>query len=271
MIDITTDARFRIEHETLHIDGLKNTYRLMQLSDSHLNPDSPLDSDEHREKAAHLREVWMKHGNGIPAEDNFDALVAYGKDCQTDMFMLAGDMTDFPSVGTADEGKKLYDQTGAYLYAPGNHEQAHRFPAYYTAATNGDPSFQVIELDELRLVAVDNAAHSVPDAVIEKLEAVLHGDKPVILLHHTPVECESLLPDAIAYWQDVTYFMFGRPGNGENIERYVDLLTKQKTQLRAVIAGHLHLSHVDTFENGVTQYISAPCLAGYGRIIDIAP
>ena len=269
MFDVTTDARFRVERETLHIDGLTRSYRLMQLSDSHLNPDSPLDSEEDRQKAAHLREVWMQHGNGIPAADNFEALVAYDKAQQADLFVFAGDMTDFPSVGTAAAGKDLYATAGDYLYAPGNHEQAFRFPEYFRDATNGDPALQVRDLGELRFVAVDNAAHSVPDRVMNELETILRGDKPVILLHHTPLDCPTLYPDAVAYWQDVTYFLFGKPGNGENVERYIRLLTQEQTQLKAVIAGHLHLAHVDTFENGVTQLISAPCLAGYGRIIDI--
>jgi len=269
MIDFMTDDRFCIERETLRIDGLQNTYRLMQLSDSHLNLDSPLDSGEDREKAAHLRDVWMNHGNGIAAEDNYDALVAYGKEQGTDLFVFAGDMTDFPSVGTAAAGKAKYDEAGAYLYAPGNHEQAHRFPDYYTAATGGDPALQVLDLGELRFVAVDNAAHSVEDRVMDALETLLRGDKPVILLHHTPIDCDTLHPAALAHWQDVTYFLFGLPGDGKNIERYIRLITKEKTQLKAVIAGHLHMAHVDTFENGVTQYISAPCLTGYGRMIEI--
>ena len=63
--------------------------------------------------------------------------------------------------------------------------------------------------------------------------------------------------------------MFGRPAPNANVERYIRLLTQDRTMLKAVLAGHLHLSHVDTFENGVTQYIAAPCLAGYGRLLDI--
>lgn len=269
MIAIENDNRFRVVRETLTIDGLNNTYRFMQLSDSHMSPDSPLDSDEDRQKAAKLREIWMGHGNGLTQEENFLSLTAYGRQQEVDLFVYAGDMTDFPSVGTAAEAKTMYDAAGPYFYAPGNHEQAFRFPAFFEAATNGDPAFQVMELGELRLVAVDNAAHSVPDRVMDRLKAVLYGDKPVILLHHTPIDCDTLHPDAERYWEDLTYFLFGLPGAGENVDEYIRLLTKETTQLKAILAGHLHYDHVDTFENGVTQYISAPCLAGFGRILDI--
>jgi len=269
MTDVTADSRFCIETETLHIPSLTKTYRLFQMSDSHMSPDSPLDTEEDREKAARQREIWMAHGNGLTQEENVLSLTAYARTLAADCLLFAGDMTDFPSVGTADAAKTMFDAAGPYLYAPGNHEQAHRFPAFFAPAMNGDPALQVQELGELRLVAVDNAAHSVEDRVIEALETILHGDKPVILLHHTPLDHPTLRPDAEAYWQDVTYFLFGGTGDGKNVRRYVQLLTEERTQLKAVVAGHLHLKHVDTFPNGVTQFVSAPALAGYARVIEV--
>lgn len=269
MLDVTADSRFRVERETLIIPSLNRRYCLFQMSDSHMSPDSPLDSDEDRKKAARQREVWMAHGNGLTQEENCLSLTAYARTLRADRLLFAGDMTDFPSVGTADAAKALFDKAGPYLYAPGNHEQAHRFPAFFAPAMNGDPALQMQELGELRLVAVDNAAHSVEDRVIEALETVLRGDKPVILLHHTPLDHPTLRPDAEAYWQDVTYFLFGGTGDGKNVERYVRLLTEERTQLKAIVAGHLHLSHVDTFQNGVTQFVSAPTLAGYARVIEV--
>ncbi len=259
MLDALHDDRFRIDRETLTIPGLTRTYRFMQLSDSHMSPDSPLDDDATREKAAKHREVWMAHGNGLTQEDNFEALAALGKQEQVDLFLLAGDMTDFPSVGTADEGKKCYDRLlGSYVYVPGNHEQG-----------NDNPPLQVYDCGELLVVGVDNGAHTVDDDTMDALETLAHGDKPIILLHHVPVDCDTLHPAAVDYWQDVTYFLFGASGKGENIDRYNRLVREEKTAIRAVIAGHLHFAHIDTFENGVTQYVSAPTLAGYARILEV--
>ncbi len=263
------DPRYRVERETLIIPELTRTYRILQLADSHMSPDSPLDSDEIREKAAKHREIWMAHGNGVPQEENFNTFVALAEKEAVDLAVLCGDMTDFPSVGTADEGRKRYEAFGNYLYVPGNHEQGIRFPAYYADATRGNPALRIVELDELTFVGVDNGCHTVSDEVMDTLETVLHGDKPVILVHHIPVDCETLHPAAVNYWEDVTYFLFGLSGEGENIDRYNRLLSEEHTQLRAVLAGHLHFDHIDRFPNGVPQYVAAPCLAGYGRVIDI--
>ena len=259
---------YRIDRETVVIPGLSRTYRVLQLADSHMSPDSPLDSDEMREKAARHREVWMAHGNGVPQEENFAHFVALAEKEAVDLAVLCGDMTDFPSVGTADEGAKRYAALGNYLYVPGNHEQGIRFPEMFAAATRGNPAFQVVDLGELRFVGIDNGCHTVSDEVMNKLDALLHGDKPVVLVHHIPVDCETLHPAAVTYWEDVTYFLFGLSGKGDNIDRYNRLVREDRTQLRAVLAGHLHFDHIDRFENGVTQYVAAPCLAGYARVIE---
>ncbi len=263
------DPRFRLDRETLVIPELKNTYRILQLADSHMSPDSPLDTDDMREKAAKHREVWMAHGNGVPQEDNVREFAALVNKEAIDLSALCGDMTDFPSVGTAAEGVNYYEMFGNYLYVPGNHEQGIRFPDYYAAATRGNPAFQVVDLGELVFVGIDNGCHTVTDDAIDALERVLHGDKPVILAHHIPVDCDTLHPAAVDYWEDVTYFLFGLSGKGDNIDRYNRLIREEKTQLRAVLAGHLHFDHIDRFENGVPQYVAAPCLAGYGRILEI--
>ena len=263
------DPRFRVARETLVIPGLTRRYRVLQLADSHMSPDSPLDTDEMREKAAKHREVWMAHGNGVPQEDNFRAFAALANTEDIDLAVLCGDMTDFPSPGTAAAAVPYYTSLGEYLYVPGNHEQGIRFPAYYEAATRGNPALQIVDCGELVFVGVDNGCHTVSDETMTALEAVLHGDKPVILVHHIPVDCDTLHPAAVDYWEDVTYFLFGLSGQGENIDRYNRLLREEHTQLRAVLAGHLHFEHIDRFENGVTQYVAAPCLAGYGRILDI--
>lgn len=266
---MSNESAMRLDRDTLIIPGLSRTYRILQITDSHMSPDSPLDSDEEREKAAKHRDIWMQHGNGLTQEANFEAFAALAKEEAVDLSVLCGDMTDFPSPGTAAEGVKCYETLGRYLYVPGNHEQGIRFPAYYAAATGGNPALQTTEVGELLFVGVDNGCHTVSDEVMDELERLLHGDKPVILVHHIPVDCETLHPAAVDYWQDVTYFLFGLSGNGENIDRYNRLIREEHTQLRAVFAGHLHFDHVDVFENGVPQYVAAPCLAGYGRLVEI--
>ncbi len=266
---MTNDPRFHIVRDTLILPELQQDYRILQISDSHMSPDSPLDSEEMREKAKNHRDIWMAHGNGLPQKENFDAFAALAKEEAVDLTVLCGDMTDFPSVGTAAEAVKYYETLGRYLYVPGNHEQGIRFPAYYADATRGNPALQIVDIGELRFVGVDNGCHTVDDDVVNTLERVLHGDKPVILVHHIPVNCATLYPAAVDYWNDVTYFLFGLSGDGRNIERYNRLLCEERTQLRAVLAGHLHFDHTDVLPNGVTQYVAAPCLAGYGRLLEI--
>ena len=180
-------------------------------------------------------------------------------------------MADFPSVGTADEIKKRFDAWGDFLYVPGNHEATKAHDEYLEPLTNGSPAVQIIDCGELVLLGVNNARHTVTDEQLAAVTDVLYGDKPVVLLQHTPMSCDTLRPDAIAYWQDVSYFLFGEAGMDDNAKAYHRLLTEEHTRLCAVAAGHLHLAHADVFANGVPQFISAPCLAGYARMLDFVP
>lgn len=261
--------KYTVEHETLIIEGLKGSYRIMQLSDSHMSLDSELDDEKTRERAEKQREVWRQHGNGLSQLENFRTLVEYGKENGVDMFLFAGDMADFQSKGTAHEAYLEFEKVGKYMYVLGNHETGKKFYEFYLESTNNSPEFQVMELGELLIVGIDNGLHSVSDEVMEKLEKLFGGDRPVIFMHHVPLDCETLHPDAVKFWADVKYFLFGLSGDGKNVKEYYELLGEKKTNLKAVIAGHLHFAHVDTLPNGVPQYVSAPCLAGYGRIIDI--
>ena len=51
------DPRFHIDRDTLIVDGLSRSYRLMHMSDSHMSPDSPLDDEPTRARAAKQRET----------------------------------------------------------------------------------------------------------------------------------------------------------------------------------------------------------------------
>ncbi|MBQ3093630.1 MAG: metallophosphoesterase [Clostridia bacterium] len=271
MFDVKTDTRFRVESARVPVAALTKTYRVCQLSDAHMSPDSPLDDSETREKAAKHRDIWMGHGNGLTQEENWAALSAFAKENGASRLLLAGDMVDFPAVGATAEVKALFDAWGEVLYVPGNHEATKAHDPYLEPLTNGSPALQIVEWDELTLLGVNNARHTVTDEQLAAVTDVLYGDKPVVLLQHTPMSCETLRPDAIAYWQDVSYFLFGEAGMDDNAKAYHRLLTEETTQLCAVVAGHLHFAHADHFPNGVPQLISAPCLAGYARMIEFVP
>ncbi len=260
----------RIVNERLVIPGLQHTYRLLQISDTHMCPDSPLDSDEVRSEAKASRESWTDADFGMTLEELFLQLVAYGRKNSVDVYVFPGDIVDFLSPGIVEYMKTfLEDQTGVRLYVPGNHETGD--DGFLFSAFADDPKLQILELGELRLVGINNAEHMVEDATMDALEAVLNGDKPVILVHHIPLQTPSLIKGIDAFWGGGdTYFRFGGANSDDpRVVRYQTLLQKKTTRLVAVMAGHVHFSHTDTFENGVVQYVSGAGCNGHARLLTI--
>ena len=260
----------RIKNEKLVVPGLQHTYRILHITDAHMCPDSPLDSEEVRRNAQYSRMEWTDEEFGLTLEEMFLRLAAYGSENHVDMCVLSGDIADFLSPGIVECMTGLLEQAGCCLYVPGNHETDDDCVLFSAFAE--DPQMQIAELGELRLVGVNNADHMVTDAVLDKLETTLNSDKPVILVNHVPLVTPSLIEGVDAFWgKGTTHFWFGGV-NAEDprVQRYLTLLQRTQTRLAAVMAGHVHFAHTDTFENGVVQYVGGAGCNGHVRLLTVS-
>ncbi|MBE6637767.1 MAG: hypothetical protein E7618_08215 [Ruminococcaceae bacterium] len=262
--------KYKIEWDTLVIPGLQGQYRILQISDSHICFESELDDEASREKGRKMAAIWTSVGNGLSQRENFDNLVDYGHEIGCDCFVFSGDMVDFASRGNVHEVFRIYETVGDYFVIPGNHDTGHYFYRHFLKTTNQSPDIQVKELGELLLVGIDNGKQSISDHMLKELEILLSGDRPVLLVHHVPLDNETLHVDAARLLKDsLPYYLLGMRGEGVNIEAYYDLLSKRHTSLKAILAGHLHFSHRDLLPNGVPQYVTGACLNGCARILCI--
>lgn len=262
--------KYKIEQDTLIIPGLQGRYRILQISDSHICFESELDDEAAWEKGRKMATIWTRVGNGLSQRENFDNLIEYGHEIGCDCFVFSGDMVDFASKGNIHEIFRAYETVGNYFVIPGNHDTGPHFYQYFLKETNQSPDIQVKELGELLLVGIDNGKQSISDRVLKELERLLSGNRPVLLVHHVPLDNETLHVDAARLLKDsLPYYLLGMRGNGLNIEAYYDLLSKRRTSLKAILAGHLHFSHCDQLPNGVPQYVTGTCLNGCVRILDI--
>lgn len=263
-----TALGFCLDEQTITIPGLTRTYTIVQISDAHLCPDSDLDNDTQREKNARARKMWATP-TGASQEEMLAAARAYAEEIGADLFCCTGDMINacFPgNFAALREGLCGCDRL---LYAPGNHEEIPAHRADVNAAYPHDLGFRACDLGEIIVAAVDNSTHSIADDDFARLKALLAGDKPVILTQHVPLDQPQLCIEGAKKWKDLSYFIFGRSGSWAHTAEYYDLLTKQQTALRAVLCGHLHIRNIEAFENGVNQYVAAPCFDGFMRVVTV--
>ncbi len=263
-------ADFNIDKVKIRIEGLKKRYTLVHISDCHISTDSPLDTDEQRETARKSQKVW-KTFNGDTLDGVMADAVQYGIDINADAICCTGDIVDQFTKGIFADAKKVFDMSDKCIYVMGNHEGG-RWHEEYKQITGDDTQIQVRELDEIVIVSVDNSAHELMPHAFEKLKCIIAGEKPVILLQHVPLYQPSLFEKGEDFWGkgNLTYFIFDEDCKWDKKREYYELLTKEKTSLKAILAGHMHLTHADTFENGVVQMVAAPCFTGYIRVVEIS-
>lgn len=217
---------------------------LLHLSDTHLRAPGPLLFD-HVDGRQHLaRALGAIEASGV----------------RPDGIVFTGDLVDLGEPDAYAALRSLVEPVAARLGAPvfwvmGNHDDRAAFRAALTDDTAVDryaPVDRVDELDGLRLVTLDTTvpgAHhgQLRAAQLEWLAGVLAVPAPlgtILAMHHPPVP--SVLPLAAS-----VELRDQRP--------LADVL--RGSDVRAIIAGHLHYSTFATFAGIPVSVASSTCYA----------
>ncbi|MFL0566097.1 phosphodiesterase [Microbacterium sp. 179-I 1D1 NHS] len=217
---------------------------LLHLSDTHLRGPGPQLFDSVDGEASLTAALDAIESSGIAP----DAIV------------FTGDLVDLGEAAAYDAIRALVDpfadRLGArLLWVMGNHDDRGAFREHLLDETPADPTApydRVDELDGLRIVTLDT---SVPGhhhgelsaAQLEWLRDVLATPAPlgtVLAMHHPPVP--SVLPLAASV-------------ELRDQNRLADVL--RGTDVRAIIAGHLHYSTFATFAGIPVSVASSTCYA----------
>ncbi|MFS0866989.1 phosphodiesterase [Microbacterium sp. 179-B 1A2 NHS] len=177
-----------------------------------------------------------------------------------DAVVFTGDLVDLGEAAAYDMLRELVepfaDRLGArLLWVMGNHDDRPAFRARLLDEAPADPSApydRVDELDGLRVVTLDSSVPGrhhgeIGDAQLAWLRDVLATPAPlgtILAMHHPPVP--SVLPLAASV-------------ELRDQRRLADVL--RGTDVRAIIAGHLHYSTFATFAGIPVSVASSTCYA----------
>lgn len=249
---------------------------------------------EAAEHVERYRNVFAQHTGGRLTKEIFHESVGEVASLGLDAAMLTGDIIHFPAHAALEQiANGVRKLEVPYLYTVGNHdwffphlpwndETRSRYYPRFDGLTEGDPSFQVLEIGGVRLIAMDNSTYQVDSAQVRRLKQELSSGKPSLLLVHVPLFIESLAAAVMDRWQapimmgaeegwtDATREKWMVPGNADTTLECLDFLTNGPCDnLAGVFCGHVHFPHVDMLRPGCYQYVGAPGYEGRYRTVEL--
>ena len=277
---------------TVPVKGLKKDFKILHFTDLHacaLDEVEKAAMEPVRRDYIPPRQGLFGGGRPYPSEAALPALVRYGEEIAADLILMTGDIIDFPSEANLTLLKTCVDACKvSVLYITGNHDWSYA-DDYHTenaAATyltrvdaiSGAADHAAVYEDETVLVcAVDSGLDRIREETLETYliaarRAKVTG-KALILALHVPVHAETLVEDTVRVWRQELTIGEGAFGADDpaTMAFYNAVAVESDLAPDAVIAGHVHFDHEDTFPNGTPQYITDIACDGHCRVLTLTP
>ena len=269
----------KIETEVLTIPGLDRTYTFYHTSDCHLACAEPHEGPEAVLKAEKQTKAWSY--TGVLPADAFDQVLQMVKAEQADGLFLCGDAADYLSEGTLQAVRQRLQNAGVPVYyVCGNHERSgvepensREFYPAYQDLMHGSPGFWRCDLGPFVIVGLDDGDKQMRSEQLEQLEAECAKGKPMLVLIHIPILTEAIMGPVRQKWGEngPDYFLLGQDSDTELSRRFCRMLADPAAPIRAVFAGHIHLSLAGEIIAGRMQYTSGPVFEGVIRKYVLKP
>lgn len=278
----------------IKIEGLTKSYKFLHVSDSHLTLTDETDTPEAiADQAARGAAFDAQITDGVKKEDRLANAFKYAEAENCDNILLTGDIIDAPSNGNIAFLNKLVKESSVpSTFVLGNHDWTYSAD-YQSAAQRGEniPKFQAIfdkyyengdedlwddyidvyDYEDFVIVSVDNSNEQIPNGAQSTLEYYAKQGKPVILLLHIPISVPTMAADVSAMWgRDIC--LGAANLNPNNITtKFVNYLKSADSPVTAILAGHIHMDHVDDISenNDTVQYTLGATYQGAARIFNI--
>lgn len=269
----------RFLNQTLNIPGLARDYRFLHLTDAHAVLWNETEDPVRAEYAE--RRAKMFAWDGVPAAEVLAEAVAWANEHadSLDGVLFSGDLIDFPSAaGLAYLGQLLGSLKLPYVFVPGNHDWNYfndtntpharvAFRPLFSPFCGGNTYLSKTRFGELTVIGIDNSMELYEDGVAETLAESLRGEERVILLQHIPLCAETLRADTVAGWKRDINIGEGGCDHNDNWRKIRGLIMAEDSPVRAVVAGHLHLQHLDLLDGKIPQLLTASATFGHGTVL----
>ena len=262
--------RLVLAYQHVHI-GLGKPFSVLHITDTHFTEAYP-DEDAKKQK---LKEVRTQTFGGRQEEALRDSL-AWAK-LNVDYVVHTGDLIDWQSRANFDLVRKYFGPN--MCGAMGNHEfsrymwleKSENSEAYkdrsrkeVAAAYPFDISLQSTVVNGVNFVTIDDVYGYVTAAQVARFKAEVAKGLPIVLCMHVPFMSEHIWRANSKFWRPGRKFSGGPvpEAKGDYLVQRRDVVTRDfiaylKTEplLKAILAGHLHITVQDRFSPTAMQYV----------------
>lgn len=263
-----------LHEESLVIPGLENSYEFLLVTDMHMAIKT---QDFLNEQLGNFddRMAGFKNSEGTASTEQFSYWISYANEHSEslDGFLMLGDMIDYYSAENAQYfAEKTAQLQIPYLYAIGNHEQYSPWnesipgdSPLWTLFGKGDKNYQIWELDDLVICAVNDEPYEVNYyGTLGVYEAQKLG-KPIILILHVPLcnaNTQDLIEQSATTWGYAIVSGPGGLGDTDSTNELLDSITGEDSNVIAVFSGDNHFYYKGQLSDGVTEWVLDPAFSG---------
>lgn len=277
---ITNDPYFQITEITVPLKGLTQPVDLLQITDLHISHAEPDSTDERKERVLRQKKAWegvrrdfaVRYGDSLdPAhlldpEEGWHHIVKLANTAPVDGVLFCGDMMEDYSPENLDYLAKGLDEIRIpWMWVCGNHETRHEDE--YVPYMRGDPSVQIWDVKELRIIGINNAQKQVTAEQTERIDNAASGYASVLAMH-IPMLTAYNPEDAGVFGE---YFLMGTGDVLPDTAAFLERIVKPESPVQAVLCGHVHGRHVSEYAPGKPQICASSCMVGACNLIRFVP
>ena len=261
--------------------GASKPFAILHISDTHLTAAYPDESEAIRNRAK-TRSITF----GGRQEEALRDSLAWAKE-HVDYVVHTGDLIDFQTKANFDLiGKLCGDSFSMMTCAPGNHEFYHEWKKddafdshkLLQAEYPFDISFRSSIINGINFVTLDNSSGNVSPEQAAKFEAEVKKGLPIILAMHCPIKTAHIVRSASRFWRSKN--LKDIPDMGKFICTWKKEVRENETQdfyaylasqplLKAILAGHNHVTAADRFSPTAMEYVVGGNFLFHGAEITI--
>ena len=271
------------QETTITIPGLESEYTFLHVTDLHMCAMVPEDEPlvKSRYEVALQREAAFTV-DGMKSADRLAYYMAYAQHINADRILMTGDIIDFPSSTNISLLSNAINKSAIPTsYILGNHDWVYvdlqpddysrdKYGSKLEDLSAGNLDMHYVEYEDLILLSIDNSTDRISAEQLALTEELMEKGKAMLIMMHVPMYSPTLTDDVKESWtgRDITLGGEGIVHDG-NADAFIELVSRENSPVKGLIAGHLHYEHEDLVGGRVMQYITGGAFDGSCRVIKV--